>query len=74
MPIDDPKTPFHEEISDEEMDGAQGADDNLAKPDIELDPMTDTNLTEAQRNKLLNSQTNSGVVRQTRTVYAAAGE
>ena len=24
QPIDDPKTPFHEEASDEEMDGAAG--------------------------------------------------
>lgn len=51
MPIDDPKTPFHEEASDEEMDAAgesQGPHNGSNKDQIALDPLTAQNLSTAQ--------------------------
>lgn len=69
QPIDDPKTPFHEEVSDEEMDVQA---DGTPAADIQLDPLTETNLGQAQQNRQLNAQTCSGVVRQTPTQFASA--
>ena len=67
--IDDPKTPFHEEVSDDDMEVDGGG---VAGQEIEIDPVTKTNLNQAQQNKIINAATSSGVVRKAPTVYAPA--
>lgn len=57
MPINDPKTPFHEEESDEEM--AQAAEQEAA----EIDPALALHLREAIDNKSANAIVTSGVTR-----------
>ena len=44
--IDDPKTPFHEEASDEEMDVTEPNQE--AQTDVTLDPATEQRLQQAQ--------------------------
>ena len=63
--IDDPKTPFHEEASDEEMDlgGEMNDSAQQSNEQIALDPLTQHNLSKAQQNKMLNAETKSGVRR-----------
>ena len=57
MPITDPKTPFHEEESDEEM-GQEGGDDQA-----EIDPELAEHLAEAHANRDANATCTSGVRR-----------
>ena len=56
MPINDPKTPFHEEDDDEQMDQEEDQDD-------QVDPETDEFLRQAQANRAANAITTSGVQR-----------
>ena len=60
MKIDDPKTPFHEEESDDEDMGAAGAGNN----EEVVDPELDAHLAEAKANQAANAITISGVKRQ----------
>ncbi len=62
MKIDDPKTPFHEEESDEEM-GAGGDKDNENGAAEVVDPELDAHLAEAKANQAANAITISGVKR-----------
>ena len=57
MPINDPKTPFHEENSDEEMGN------DVLEEEGQIDPEVKQHLDEAERNKQANAAINSGVRR-----------
>ena len=65
MPINDPKTPFHEQESDEEMSNEVNAAD-----DGEDDPEVMQHLREAEENKLANAATTSSVVRKPKPTQA----
>lgn len=67
--IDDPKTPFHEEASDDDA-AMSNNETGAAQAEAEMDPVTQSNLDRAQQNKMMNAQTQSNVRRKAPVVHA----